>query len=241
MPTAPPSLLPFFTYYGGKWRSAPRYPAPLHPLVVEPFAGSAGYALRHAARDVLLADADPLVAGLWSWLVRVPEADVLGLPAVVGTVDDVHLCEEARWLVGFWLNKGTTQPGRTPSAWMRGAVRPGGFWGPEVRERVARQLRAIRHWRVRCCSWADLDPGALGPATWFVDPPYCGPAGRRYRRHAVDYAALGAWCRWLPGQALVCEAEGAAWLPFRPHIVAKAAAGRGRAGVCREVLWEGGA
>ena len=28
-------LLPFFTYFGGKYRAAPRYPEPAHDLIVE--------------------------------------------------------------------------------------------------------------------------------------------------------------------------------------------------------------
>ena len=35
-------LKPFFTYYGGKYRAAPKYPEPVHGSIVEPFAGSAG-------------------------------------------------------------------------------------------------------------------------------------------------------------------------------------------------------
>lgn len=33
------TLKPFWRYYGGKWRAAPSYPAPLHNTIVEPFAG----------------------------------------------------------------------------------------------------------------------------------------------------------------------------------------------------------
>jgi site-specific DNA-adenine methylase len=50
------SLRPFFTYTGGKYRLAPRYPEPRHNLIIEPFAGSAGYSLRHPEREVLLID-----------------------------------------------------------------------------------------------------------------------------------------------------------------------------------------
>jgi len=48
------SPLPFFGYYGGKFRAAPHYPAPLHKTIIEPFAGSAGYAMRHYERQVIL-------------------------------------------------------------------------------------------------------------------------------------------------------------------------------------------
>jgi len=39
-------LRPFWRYYGGKFRAAPRYPTPTHKTIVEPFAGAAGYSLR---------------------------------------------------------------------------------------------------------------------------------------------------------------------------------------------------
>jgi hypothetical protein len=35
------SLRPFWRYYGGKWRAAPRYPRPTHDTIIEPFAGAA--------------------------------------------------------------------------------------------------------------------------------------------------------------------------------------------------------
>jgi hypothetical protein len=41
---SPPALKPFFNYYGGKWRVARRYAPPEHDLIIEPFAGAAGYA-----------------------------------------------------------------------------------------------------------------------------------------------------------------------------------------------------
>src|ERR1043165_2708454 len=50
-------LRPLFKWYGSKWSSSKHYPAPLPGLpVFEPFAGSAGYALRHHRHDVVLWD-----------------------------------------------------------------------------------------------------------------------------------------------------------------------------------------
>ncbi len=34
-------MMPFFTYFGGKWRGAKHYPEPKHSHIIEPFAGSA--------------------------------------------------------------------------------------------------------------------------------------------------------------------------------------------------------
>jgi hypothetical protein len=52
-------------------------------------------------------------------------------------------------------------------------------------------------------------------ATWFVDPPYNNRAGSYYIENSIDYVALGTWCHERRGQAIVCENEGADWLPFR--------------------------
>lgn len=228
------SLRPFFSYYGGKWLAALRYPAPTHGLIVEPFAGAAGYATRHSARGVLLIDADPVIAGLWQYLIDVRASEIRSIPLTVEHVDDLRVCEEARNLVGFWLNKGCAAPRKRPSAWMRSGIRPGCFWGEAVRNRLAWQVEQIRHWRVACGSYScDVDDHR---ATWFVDPPYKG-AGRHYCYSEIDYAHLAGWCRSRIGQVIVCEAEGATWLPFRSLASVKATEGRGRRGRSAEVVW----
>jgi hypothetical protein len=38
---------------------------------VEPFAGAAGYSLRHYLHDVVLVERDPRIAGVWRYLLRV--------------------------------------------------------------------------------------------------------------------------------------------------------------------------
>jgi hypothetical protein len=46
------TVRPFFSFFGSKWRVAPHYPAPERDLIIEPFAGSAGYSLRHAGNPL---------------------------------------------------------------------------------------------------------------------------------------------------------------------------------------------
>jgi 16S rRNA G966 N2-methylase RsmD len=226
-------LRPFFSYYGGKWRAAPKYPAPRHGLIIEPFAGSAGYATRHHARNVLLVDADPIIAGLWQYLINVRASEIRGLPLAVEATDTLAVAEEARWLIGFWLNKGASSPRKHPSAWMRSGIRPNCFWGEVVRDRIAWQVEQIRHWRVFRDTYSSLDEIT---ATWFVDPPY-QRAGKHYRCNVVSYAQLAYWCRHRPGQVIACEADGADWLPFQTLASIKATAGRGRSGRSAEVIW----
>lgn len=227
-------LAPFFTYYGGKWRSARRYPAPLHRTIIEPFAGSAGYSLRYPHHQVMLSDVDPIIVGVWDYLIHATPAEVLALPDVApdGTVDDLPVSQEARWLIGFWLNKGTASPRRRPSAWMRSDPEQTQFWSAAIRRRIADQLPAIAHWSIKQATYADLP---AQPATWFVDPPY-QVAGSHYRHGSdgINYDQLGAWCQHLPGQVIVCEAAGATWLPFTVHHSAKATLNDRRT---TEVLW----
>ena len=230
-------LRPFWCYYGGKWRSAPSYPQPLHDTIIEPFAGAAGYATRYYDRRVVLVEADPVIAGLWRWLIKATPEDVLALPLEVPkTVRDLGLPPGPSALIGFWMNKGASAPCQTPSSWMRRAEYAGEFWGPKVRQRVALQVDAIKHWTV---IEGDYTEAPDVEATWYVDPPY-HKGGKHYRRSRVDYTALGAWCQTRPGQVIVCEEQGGDWLPFRPHRACKANESRSGGKVCHEVIWTGG-
>lgn len=234
---------PLFSYFGAKWSLAPRYPGPLHRTIVEPFAGSACYALRHAERDVLLVERDPYVAGVWRYLLGATEREILALPDIAPgtTVDEYDIPQEARWFVGFWLNAATVHPCKSPSKWALHATdRSQLYWGSRVRARVARALRSIRHWRIIEGDYTEA-PDVV--ATWFVDPPYQG-AGKAYRQsaRAIDFGALGAWCMSRRGQTIVCENIGADWLPFRPFAAIKGARDRStRPGKkSTEALWTSG-
>lgn len=233
------TLKPFFTFYGGKWRAAPRYPAPRFDTIVEPFAGAAGYSVRHAHLRVVLVERDPLIAETWRYLLRVKPSEILSLPdiAMDQTVNDLDVVPEARRLIGWWLNKGTAATSLSPGAWMRGGARPNSFWGRAVRERLAEQIEHIRHWTLIEGDYTDA-PDI--DATWFIDPPY-EQAGKHYRfgSKSLDFAALGDWCRTRRGQVMVCENVGAEWLPFEPWIDIKASEAKHGGRVSREALWIG--
>ena len=235
---------PFLSFYGGKWRMAARLPAPIYPLIIEPFAGSLGYSVRHGAgKRVLGIERDPVIASVWQWLVSASEADVLALP-LLEPEDDLRimgtdLAPAERALIGLWLNKGMTAPCHRPSKWMRDPL-PGRletFWGAGVRERIARQLPLIAEWTI---TEGDYTTAPDVEATWLIDPPYAGPAGARYKfgNRGLSYGALGEWCRSRRGQVIVCEQVGADWLPFEPvSFKVKAATGRG-AGFSAEAIWQ---
>lgn len=246
-------IRPLFSFFGAKWRLAPRYPRPAHATIVEPFAGSAGYSCRYPDRRVILVERDPTIAALWRWLIRVPATEVLALPLLdVGLTVPADLCPEARTLIGFWCNKAATYPRRRiTGTW--GAKYPNQFWGENIRARVARDVERIRHWTV---IEGDYTAAPDVRATWFVDPPYVGRArvskyrggsatehravGDRYRfgTRRIDYAELGRWCRRRKGLVIACEAQGATWLDFRHFVHAKStttSAGVGR--TTEEVVW----
>lgn len=231
-------MRPFFTYFGGKYRLAPRYPETRYDFVIEPFAGSAGFSVRRPAAKVLLVDLDEIVIGTWQYLIRTPAKEIMRLPLYDGTwetVDDLAIPQEARWLIGWWLNKGSGSPCKRPSSWMRG-IRPENagenVWGAGARHRIARQVDQIRHWHAVHASYLDI-PNV--EATWFVDPPY--EVAGKYRVREVDFTDLGAWCKNRLGQVMVCENVGATWLPFEPFHHVHATNGRYRSGVTKEALW----
>jgi hypothetical protein len=229
-------LRPFFGYFGGKWRDALRnYPSPRYDTIVEPFAGSAGYSLRYPTKRVVLCEIDPTIAGIWDYLISVSAEEVLSIPDVPldGTVDDLNVPAEARALVGMWLNRGVARPRRSPSKWMRDRIRPGSFWGERVRRTIALQLDHIRHWQIHNCDYEEAP--VADQATWFIDPPYIG-AGHHYRHGSatIDFDSLGSWCLARPGQVIVCENEGASWLPFR-HLGSFKTTRNGRQS--KEVFW----
>lgn len=225
-------MKPLFPFYGSKWRDAKRYPAP-QGMVVEPFAGSAGYSLYYEPEKVLLVDADPILVGVWDYLIHVSVEEVLALPDLeVGvSTDTLALPQEARWLIGFWLNRGSAQPKKSRTAFSARTERSQLVWGERARQRIASEIEGVRHWEVRHGSY-DSIPNY--DATWYVDPPYVDK-GRYYRYHDVDRDALATWCQGLKGQVIVCEQEGADWLPFRPLATIKSTKG-----TSVEVVWTAG-
>ena len=230
---------PFFTYFGGKWRAAKRYPVPEYDTIVEPFAGSAGYSLRYPHKKVILVERDERVAGLWEYLIKASTLEIASLPDVTldQTVDDLNVCQEAKWLIGFWLNKGTSSPCKMPGAWMRsGKHSLNNFWGFGTKMTLASQVDLIKHWRV---IHGDYSMVPNNTATWFIDPPY-KEAGKDYRYGSskIDYSRLAEWCASRQGQVIVCENKGADWLPFSHFTDIKGTPGKNRSGVSSEVIWQ---
>ncbi len=210
-------LKPFFPFYGSKWRDAKRYPAPHNGLVVEPFAGSAGYSTFFEPAQVELIDLDPIITGVWSYLIRTTPSEILTLPDLdVGqSTDDLVLPQEAKWLIGFWLNRGSASPKKTKTAFSARTERSQLVWSERARIRIASQIDRIRHWKIRNGSFDTASSITLKSSTTFVDPPYVDK-GKYYRINKVDYRSLAEWINRQRNRIIVCEQAGANWLPFRP-------------------------
>lgn len=213
------------------------YPAPRHRTIVEPFAGAAGYSLRYPDRDVILVERYHVIAEIWRWLIAATPDEVRAIPTVDAVADlPSWVPRGARWLAGF--NMGTRQV--RPQSRLNPCLRKFGEhghgltygWTPAMRERVASQVTAIKHWRIIEGDYSAA-PGAA--ATWLIDPPYQGRRGTHYIHDGgeIDYPALARWCRARRGQTIVCEAAGADWLPFVPFGET-----RGMSGApSREAIW----
>lgn len=214
-----------FSYYGCKSKIVKKYPEPLHDLIIEPFAGSARYALEYWDRAVTLVEAYDKVYRVWKYLQQASEAEIRGLPDVepkqkLGTVMGFsQLCDEAKWLIGFSVNSGSSIPKKTAGK--------RNHWHRD-RERIASTLYKIRHWNIRFGDFTDLENVT---ATWYIDPPY-QKAGKYYTKRLKDYTFLGIWCQSRQGQVIVCENEDADWLDFQPLTTLA-----GQLHTQKEVIW----
>ena len=196
-----------FSYYGSKRQLAHLYAEPQHDLIIEPFAGSAGYSL-HGSRwrkDVLLLDRDIRIVGVWEWLIgEATRVTILALP-------ELRVGETSREFLSI-----ASVATRTVNSLSTAVVTPSmvAAW-EQSRSLLADDISKIKHWHVRCGEYTDAPDVA---ATWFVDPPYEGFVGDGYiyGSPGLDYTRLATWIRARAGQTIVCESGVAGYLPFEP-------------------------
>jgi hypothetical protein len=209
-----------FSYYGGKHRLVELYAPPRHDLIIEPFAGSAAYAYRYWERDVWVNDKDIRTYELWRFLTggRISRDALQVLPRYVVVGQPVE--EIADWSVlpnGLYeLAQSLVSSGTYGERSKRSFVTPRAApaW-PRALRRIEAVFDRVAHWKITNLSY-QLLPNI--DASWFVDAPYNNAAGNRYRQRAsgIDFAHLAAWCCGRRGQVVVCEEQGATWLPFVP-------------------------
>ncbi len=176
---------------------------------------SAGYSLHYPFHRVKLYDVDEIVCAVWDYLINVSPEEIRRLPVNVVHLDDHNLFHEQKWLIGYWMHKASDRPTKTPLGWMLKYPRASTYWGETIRERIAQQVQAIRHWTIEQMRYENIPDME---ATWFVDSPYNNRAGESYTHgpRGINYGHLGDWCRSRRGQVIVCENQGATWLKFAP-------------------------
>lgn len=208
---------PLFKWFGSKWLSSKKLPAPRHKQIVEPFAGCAGYSLRHHEHDVTLYEADPHLHNLWKWLIsEATQSSIRDIPIGVAEGTDIRalgLTPGQALLLKTWQRTNNVGDCWTISPW---GNKPG-QWTASTRARVSEEFAAIAHWKVG--GQNGMHAFNHVPTTWFIDPPY--EYNYQYRgKEKVDYKQLAASVRECQGQVIVCEAicqkTGAVpnWLPF---------------------------
>lgn len=225
-----------FSYYGSKSKIVRKYPRPQHPIVVEPFAGAAHYACYHAIQGniekAILIEKNPLVAGIWKWLIEVSEDEFISLPYFSrGEFVSYSSCRFIQHFLRMENNQGSS-----------GGIRYAGKFGrvrdPDLRLRrqsLAEKLKYIRNFEIIEGGYhksPDIE------ATWFIDPPYQYAGGHAYKYGSdrIPYDDLARKVKAWRGLKIVCEAENeegrADWLPFR-----NLGSFQGQAGKTKELIY----
>lgn len=219
-----------WSYYGAKTKVIRYYPKPKYQKIIEPFAGTARYALRYFENDVLLVDQYHVIIDIWTWLQQCSEKDITSLPDLkIGQkTTDFNLTETERNFLGFLIQGGTATPGIIVSKWNMDNGSP----SVEAQlKRISESLFKIRHWEIKLGSYTDIQNEA---ATWFIDPPY-QHGGHKYKfsNRKLDYDHLSIWCNSREGQAIVCENSKATWMNFKPAFQHRGSLDKNQ----HEVIW----
>lgn len=194
-----------FSYYGTKKRLAPLYPKPKYNTIIEPFAGAAGYSLLYPEKNVILYDTNPKIYKIWEYLIAATKQDIINLPDIdIGQkVTDFDLSEPEKWLIGFCINPGSSCPKITASKRCK--------WDA-YKKNIAIMVEKIKHWKIYNDSYEKIPNQE---ATWHIDPPYQKAGKYYFGYNKMNYTKLAGWSKERFGQVMVCENEGADYLPFQ--------------------------
>jgi len=198
-----------FSYYGSKSKLVDYYPPPKFDKIIEPFAGSARYALKYWNKQVLLVDKYELIINIWKWLQQCSKQDILTLPRLqYGDEIPNTLSEIEKSFVLYNLHRGRAVPSNKIGKFSD-------CWEYTIKTTAA-NIEKIRHWEIKLGSFDEIENTE---ATWFIDPPY--QFGGEHYKHGtrdLDFNKLAEWCKSRNGQVIVCENTKATWLPFKPMI-----------------------
>lgn len=206
-----------FYYYGRKKQLAKHYPDALHDVIIEPFAGAAAYSMYRDRwkKQVYLIERDPRVAEIWQWLIE--EAS----PATISSLPELKVGEKSSEFLHI-IHAAT----KMAFAYKTIKVTPVLERNWEISRRLmAESVHKVKHWQIIC---GDYTVAPDIEATWFIDPPYRGPAGRGYKYSSdqIDYTDLAAWIRSRQGQVIACEGAEGDYLPFEPLRTSMGVAGK---------------
>jgi len=203
-----------FSYYGSKSKLIHLYPKPKHNKIIEPFAGSARYALEYWQNDILLVDKYKTIVDVWHYLQNASAKDILSLPILKKKGDKLtnyNLSDIEKKFMGFCIS--CSDP--TPRNMITDRLV---FHRPkQLKYRlnfIARNLFKIKHWQIQKGSYKDIENQK---ATWFIDPPYqFGGECYKESNKNINYEELADWCKSRKGQVIVCESMQADWMKFVP-------------------------
>lgn len=204
-----------WSYYGGKTNVVKLYPKPKYDIIIEPFAGSARYALEYFDKEVILIDLYPVIIDIWQYLQNCSPKDILSLPhpKYGSNINDLNISEVEKSFLGFVVGCGANIPRKTVG-YRKTIDRPNHI--NYTLKRISEQLFKIKHWRFSCSDYKEIDNR---DATWFIDPPYqFGGEAYKFSNKKIDFKYLAEWSKDRMGQVIVCENTRGNWLNFKPII-----------------------
>jgi len=218
------ALLQLFPFYGSKSKIVAQYPPPRGDTIIELFAGSASYSVKHGRkRKVKLFETNSRVYAALQYLIHcATEEKILRLPLCKGneTLREMSkrlgFSDGEFYLLSFWIGNGHPHPSHRILK-----PHPKNQWTKENRLLLSKLVGHISHWEVFNESYEAVLSLEKDPSTtFFIDPPYSNSDGERYfenRENDIDYEKLASMIRSeLVGQIIACENERhTGWLSFQ--------------------------
>ena len=196
-----------FKYYGGKKALVKHYPTPIYDKIIEPFAGSAQYALLYWKKDVLLVDKDESIINMWLYMQNSSPKEILKFHNLQKgqNINELNLDKYEKSFLSHLTNL---------SGLKRNTITSLGYVHLKRQLYViSKQLYKIKHWNIIHDDYINMKNEQ---ASWFIDPPY-QIGGDQYscsNKH-INYNELANYCKTRKGQVIVCENSNCDnWLDF---------------------------
>ena len=213
-----------FYYYGAKNMLAKHYPPPKLDLVIEPFGGSAAYGIHHLAKNnklrLIVNEKDPKVFNMWAFLKNTTFSEIENypLPNVGENTSD------------FFIMTCAASNAVSKCSKMKVSERLRYVFEIQKR-RILQRFHLLERIEVTNLDYTEI---INQQACWFIDPPYQlqtivqntpfqngNGYSVGYNSDSINFSDLASWCISRDGQIIVCEKQGANWLPFRSFRTAK--------------------